>query len=309
VKSKLVNLDALQFQMYRGTHTGRASFDLNGVQPSYTFGSALKNVDANEFLTQNTSLKNLIYGQFSSDIDVKGTGSAFEAITRSLKGGGKATLVKGRITSFNLLQQVAMVGKLAGLNFEQGGSTEIEDMISNFQIENGRVFADTMHIRIPGASLKANGSFGFDKTLDYRLSVELPEQVAQRAGAANPFLNLATATFFRNEQGKLVVPLRLTGRPEHAQFALDSQVVRENLKKTGAEATKGALDALQKALSGKGSSSQSQPASATPDSGKAAEKVPEKKSSPLDLFQDLMNKAKDKKQREKEPKDQQKKEN
>jgi len=297
MKNKVLSLDGLQFQMNRGTHTGRASFDLNDAQPSYTFNSSLTNVDANEFLSQNSSLKNLIFGQFSTELDVKGTGSAFDAITRSLKGGGKATLAKGKITSFNLLEQVALIGKLAGLNFKQGGGTEIEDMISNFRIENGRVFADMMHLRVPGASLKAKGSFGFDDTVDYQLSVELPTQAVPNAAAANPFVNLATATFFRSEQGKIVVPLRLSGTMQRPGFALDSQVVRENLTKTGKEAVKGGLDALQKAFSGKGPSGQN--AAPTEDSSSeknAAEKPSEKKASPLDLFQDLLNKAKEKKE-------------
>lgn len=293
MKNNVLNLGALQFQMHRGTHSGRASFDLNGAQPNYTFNSALKNVDANEFLTQNSSLKNLIYGQFSSDLDIKGTGNGFDAITRSLKGGGKATLTKGRITSFNLLEQVAAIGKLAGLNFKQGGSTDIEDMISNFRIEDGRVFADMMHVRVPGASLKASGSFGFDNTIDYQLSVELP---AQSAGAATPFLNLATATFFRSEQGKIVVPLRLSGKVERPGFALDSRVVRDNLSRTGKEAAKGALDALQNAFSGKKADNQSGAAAEDGNPEKAAaERAPEKKASPLDRFQDLLNKAKEKK--------------
>src|SRR5262249_48611770 len=78
MRNKLLDLDDLQFKMNGGTHSGRASFDFNTAQPRYSLSSKLRNVDANEFLSQNTSLKNLLYGPLSLDLDVAANGSDFD---------------------------------------------------------------------------------------------------------------------------------------------------------------------------------------------------------------------------------------
>ena len=145
--------------MNQGTHVGAATFDLNGAQPRYTFNSKLRDVDANEFLTQNSSLKNLFYGKLSSDIDLQGSGSGFDEISKQLKGGGKVTVTKGKITSFNLSEQVALLGKMTGLNVGQGG-TEFEDLVSEMTIADGRVTTNAMHFRASGMALKVRGSLG-----------------------------------------------------------------------------------------------------------------------------------------------------
>ena len=227
MKNRVLQLQDLKFNMNQGTHTGTASFDLNGAQPRYTFNSKLRDVDANEFLTQNSSLKNLLYGKLSSDIDLQGSGSGFDEISKQLKGGGKVTVAKGKITSFNLSEQVALLGKLTGLNVGQGG-TEFEDLVSEMTIADGRVTTNAMHFRASGMALKVRGSLGLDRSADYQISAELPAAISKKD--PNQFLNLANATFFQNESGNVVIPLRMTGDIARPRLSLDTQMVKDNLK-------------------------------------------------------------------------------
>ena len=227
MKNRVLQLQDLKFNMNQGTHSGAACFDFNGAQPRYTFNSKLRDVDANEFLTQNTSLKNLLYGKLSSDIDLQGSGSGFDEISKQLKGGGKITVTKGTITSFNLSEQVALLGKLTGLNVGQGG-TEFEDLVSEMTIANGRVTTNAMHFRASGMALKVRGSLGLDRSADYQISAELPAAMSKKN--TNQFLNLASATFFQNESGNAVIPLRMTGDIARPRLSLDTQMVKENFK-------------------------------------------------------------------------------
>ena len=105
--------------MNRGIHNGSASLDFSGAQPRYTLNSKLKNVDSNEFLSQNTSLKNLIYGPLSLDLDVSASGSGLDEFLKQMKGKGNLSLVNGKITSFDLMEKIAMVSKLQALTWSK----------------------------------------------------------------------------------------------------------------------------------------------------------------------------------------------
>jgi uncharacterized protein involved in outer membrane biogenesis len=303
MKDRVLQLQDLKFNMNQGTHSGAASFDFSGAQPRYTFNSKLRDVDANEFLTQNTSLKNLLYGKLSSDIDLQGSGSGFDEISKQLKGGGKITVAKGTITSFNLSEQVALLGKLTGLNVSQG-RTEFEDLVSEMTIADGRVTTNAMHFRASGMALKVRGSLGLDRSADYQISAELPAALTKKN--SNQFLNLANATFFQNESGNTVIPLRMTGDIARPRLSLDTQMVKENLKNTLRQGgvTK-ALDSFQgllksKEQKGAAQSSPDDPAtSAQPAGEKPAETKPPAKPGLEGLFQGIMDQVKQKK---KEPK-------
>ncbi|HEU0006960.1 MAG TPA: AsmA family protein [Terriglobia bacterium] len=307
MKNRVLQLQDLKFNMNQGTHVGTASFDLNGAQPRYTFSSLLRDVDANEFLTQNTSLKNLLYGKLSSDINLQGSGSGFDEISKQLKGGGKVTVAKGKITSFNLSEQVALLGRLAGLNVGQGG-TEFEDLVSELSIADGRVTTNAMHFRASGMALKVRGSLGLDRSADYQISAELPAAISKKN--PNQFLNLANATFFQNESGNAVIPLRMTGDIARPKLSLDTQMVKENLKNSLRQGgvTK-ALDTFQGLLKSKDQKAAAQPSpdapanSAQPTGEKAAEPKPAAKPGLEGLFQGIMDQVKEKK---KEPKQEKK---
>jgi uncharacterized protein involved in outer membrane biogenesis len=301
MKNRVLQLQDLKFNMNQGTHSGAASFDFNGAQPYYTFSSKLRDVDANEFLTQNTSLKNLFYGKLSSDIDLQGSGSGFDQISKQLKGGGKVTVSKGKITSFNLAEQVALLGKLTGLNVGQAGGTEFENLVSELTVANGRVNTNTMHFRASGMSLKARGSLGLDRSADYQISAEVPAALSKKTNVSQ-YLDLASATFFQNENGNVVIPLRMTGDISRPRLTLDSQMVKDNLKNNLRQGglTK-AMDAFQGLLKNKDQKSAAQPASNDPANSAqpAGDKPAEPKPGLEGLFKGIMDQMKEKK---KEPK-------
>ncbi len=232
MKNKILELADLQFRINQGIHAGSAILDFTGPRPFYSFDSRLKDVDTNEFLSQNTSLKNMIYGLLSLDMDVKGNGSNFGDIAKNLKGQGKLNLLKGRITSFSLSQQLAALGKLVGFNPDPSG-TEINELAGDFQVSDGRASTNNLRLRTPIGVVKAAGSFGFDKTVDFQILAELPSATIKKNANVNPLLDLAAASFFRNEQGNIVLPLRMTGTVTAPHFTLDSKLVQENLKKRG----------------------------------------------------------------------------
>jgi uncharacterized protein involved in outer membrane biogenesis len=289
MRNKLLDLDDLELKMNHGIHTGRASLDFSGAQPRYTLNSKLKNVDSNEFLSQNTSLKNLLYGPLSLDLDVSTSGSEFNEFLKQMKGKGNLSLVNGKITSFDLMEKIAMFGKLAGVNVEQGGTT-ITSLTAPFQIGGGLVSTDNLQMRTPSATVRAAGSFALDsKNVDYRILAELPYQASKGNDLASQLMNLSSATFFKTEKGNIGVPLRMTGNISKPAFALDAQVVQQNLKSSFMKGGPTSLESLQNLFKPKKAGESSSKPSQT-------DKTDQTPSSPVDdLLKELMDKTKKKK--------------
>ena len=210
-------------------------------------------------------------------------------------------IAKGKITSFNMSEQVATLGKLAGMNLGQSG-TEFEDLASDFVIREGRIFTSNMHVKMTTMRLQGNGFFGFDKTTDCRILAELLSEPGRKSGDSTQLANVAAGALFKNAQGNIVLPLRMTGLITSPQFTLDPQAANDLWKNMlRGDSVKEAMDSIQSLFKTKKSAT-SPAASGTP-SGKEAssgeEKPPEKKSSPWDdLLKGVMDQAKPKKKTE-----------
>jgi hypothetical protein len=226
---KVLEMENLTFNMYGGRHAGSATLDLNSQPPRFSFRSSLSEVNLERFMAENTSLQNLLTGKLSLNVQISGSGSVYEEITRTLTGEGKLQLVNGSIRSFNLMEQLTALGRVQGLSSEKG-ETQIKDLVSNFTIANGRVQTSDLMAHMAQTTLRADGSFGFDRTLDYQLSAELPPSLSQGQNWAAQLANLSSATFFKGEKGQVVVPLRLRGNLDKPSCALDSQAIQANLK-------------------------------------------------------------------------------
>ena len=301
LQNKVLDVSDLQFQVDQGDHTGSLTIDFNRPQPRYAYSAKLRNLDANEFLTENLSLKNMIYGKLSSDLELQGSGTEYDQITRNLIGSGKVDIAKGRITSFNMSEQVATLGKLAGMNLGQSG-TDFEDLASDFVIREGRIFTSNMRVKMTTMRLQGNGSFGFDKTTDCRILAEIVSEPGRKGSDSNQLANLASGVLFKNAQGNIVLPLRMTGLITSPKFSLDPQAANDlwkNMLREGG--VKDAMDSIQNLFKPKKSGTPPA-ASETPggkEAGSGEEKPPEKKSSPWeDLLKGVMDQTKQKRKTE-----------
>jgi uncharacterized protein involved in outer membrane biogenesis len=226
---KILEMQDLNFQMYGGKHAGSATLDLNATPPRFSFHSSLSEVNLEQFLANNTKLQNLLSGTLSLNMDAKGSGNVTEEITRNLTGGGKLQLINGSIRSFDLMQQLSGLARIQGVSTE-GGATRFKDLIANFTISDGRVKVSDLMARLAQTTLRANGSFGFDKTLDFQIAAELPAALSQGQNWTSLLANISSATFFQNDQGHAVVPLRLRGTVDKPSCSIDTLAIQANLK-------------------------------------------------------------------------------
>ena len=208
-------------------------------------------------------------------------------------------IAKGRITSFNMSEQVATLGKLAGMNLGQSG-TEFEDLASDFVIREGRIFTSNMHVKMTTMRLQGNGSFGFDKTTDCRILAEILSAPGLKGGDSTQLANVAAGALFKNAQGNIVLPLHMTGLITSPKFSLDPQAANDlwkNLLREGG--SKDALDSIQSLFKPKKSATSRRVQELPVAKSRREEKPPEKKSSPWDdLLKGVMDQTKPKKKTE-----------
>ncbi|MFN8007027.1 MAG: AsmA-like C-terminal region-containing protein [Terriglobia bacterium] len=298
MQHQVLEFTDLHFEVDQGEHTGTLSIDFSRSQPQYVHHAKLRELDANQFLAENFSLKNTVYGKLSSEYELRGSGSDSAEIIHSLTGSGKLGIARGRITSFNISEEVASLGNLVGVKLDPSG-TEFEDLAAEFAVREERLSISNMRAKMTTMRLQGNGNIGFDKTTDCHILVELLSEPSRKGSDANPLGNLASGVF-KNAQGNTALPLHMTGFITSPKFSLDPQAAKDVWKNVLRDGNlKDTVDTIQGLFKPK--KSESSPAAVTgapkgAEGGTGAEKPAEKKSSSWqDLLQGVIDQTKQKK--------------
>jgi hypothetical protein len=100
-----------------------------------------------------------------------------------------------------------------------------KDLHLPFRVERGRVITDRATIDGPNGKWITTGGVGFDGSLDYAVSVTLPPDVVQRLGARSA----VAAGALTDEQGNMLIDLRVSGTARSPKVALDLASMRDRL--------------------------------------------------------------------------------
>jgi len=233
-----------QFSMngYGGDVGGKARFDLtNPAKPVFAVNADVKQVKADDILSTWTPAKGLLHGALNSNIELSGEGLTANDLAKSLTAVGLAAIASGTIGPGPVLETLADFTKIP--QFKQ---LNIRDGSFPFAVERGRVSFREVNFVGPTGDWRAAGSVGFDGSLDYALSVTIPNEVASQLGTAGALV----AGALKDPDGKLLLDLKVTGSAKSPKISWDksamlnrlmgknSQALREKGEKLG-------IDALQ----------------------------------------------------------------
>ncbi len=205
ISNQVVTCDPIQFGLYEGGGRGRLVVDLGGARPAVEFNGLLRNVDANKLLSENSESKNRLHGRMGGTVTLRFQGSERPQIVRTAKGQGEVTLVNGRLAQLNLSKELAAVGQLAGLSFDQR-DTPIEDMASQFTVADGWVRTDNLTLRSPDLTMVAAGGFSLEDELNFEGTAVFSPEASQRISSRSPL-----GGFLTDDQGRVVVPFLVRG--------------------------------------------------------------------------------------------------
>jgi uncharacterized protein involved in outer membrane biogenesis len=228
LSGQTINLNPLQFDFYGGQFKGPLSLSLAGNEPSFSMGGGFSSVDVNQFLSAASSLRNVVYGRANVSMDLRGRGRQFDAIAKSLTGQGRLLMTEGKITSFDLEQQVALIGKLTGLS-TGGAGTTFRQLGANFRLANGRLLTEGLHLELGQIKVMGDGALqlGAPVMTDFDVLAQLNQQLTQRILPRDQFLP-AVGNFFMDGPS-LVVPLKMSGPLSQPRFSLNADLLRKRM--------------------------------------------------------------------------------
>ncbi|QQS48770.1 MAG: AsmA family protein [Acidobacteriota bacterium] len=268
LQNQILRLDPLSLSMYGGSYQGSAQIDLKSQVPDFALNGHVGGVNLNQFLTALMGSKSVAYGTTNANFNLRGRGQGADQLLKSLSGNGNIAISDGKITSFDLMKQVEVFGRFAGLP-SGGAGTAFRSLKTNFRIDHGRLTTDDVQIIMDDLQVTGNGSMqlGDVVTTNYdilaKLSPALSSRVAGRkdtesGGIAGVIgkVTSAAGSFF-TEGDSVVVPLKMSGPIGQPSFGLNASVVQKRaterfLGKPGEksakpeDAVKGLLDIFQK---------------------------------------------------------------
>jgi AsmA-like C-terminal region len=237
-------------------------------------------MDLNQFLSASGS-KSQIYGTANGSIDVRGRGGDGNQLAQSLVGSGAIAISNGKFTSFDMMKQVEVLGKLVNLP-TGGAATAFRSLKTNLRFDRGKMSTDALQLLMEDLQVNGNGvmQLGNAPTISYDLLAKLSPALTKRvlpggdsSGGKSPlgFLGGASSVVgnFFLDQGGIVIPLKVSGPMNQPVFGLNSALVQQRAKEQlKSNLTEGLLDRFTK------KSDETKPGEKKQDDKKPAEKKP-----------------------------------
>jgi len=216
-------LDVPEFGLdgYGGAVKGAARFDLHdAAKPGYAIKATVDSVEADALLSAWTPAKGLVHGALNTTLDFSGAGSTPEDLRRSFTAVGLAALANGTLGPGPALEGIAALTGIPAFK-----AVRFHDVKLPFRIERGRVVTDAVVLNGGHGEWRLVGSIGFDGSLDYAVSTTLPPEVAASLGARSALAAGALA----DDQGRVLLDLRLTGTAKAPRVTWDAKAMRDRL--------------------------------------------------------------------------------
>jgi hypothetical protein len=141
------------------------------------------------------------------------------AVVQRLQGNGQLAARDGELTNVDLIEKIQRATGIIGMSKQQRQEvTTFERLESDFTIDGGIADFKRLYLVNPQLEVNGQGTMSLNRrVLDMRLDAALSSAATARASQAR---NVA---FLKDGQGRVVVPLKITGRVENPSVNLDSE--------------------------------------------------------------------------------------
>jgi AsmA protein len=161
------------------------------------------------------ALKGLLNGEVLIRLPLGGGGD----VTQRLEGDGKVAARDGELTNVDLIDKIQRVTGLIGMSKQaRREATTFETLESEFVIGGGVADFKRLYLVNPQLEVTGHGIMTLNRpVLDMRLDAALSSAASARSGRGR------AAASFKDSRGRVVVPLKITGRVESPSVNLDSE--------------------------------------------------------------------------------------
>jgi AsmA protein len=198
--------------------SGPMSLNLNVNGPSNSLVTQIRGLFKDVKVTGKRAVKGNLSGEVSMRLPL-GAGS----VSKRLQGNGKLVARDGELTNVDLINKIERVTGMIGLSKdERRQATTFKTLEADFILGGGYAEFTRLYLINPQMEVSGHGTMTLEQpTLDLALSTALSPQASARTTHAK------ISTFFRDKQGRVVVPLKVTGPVENPSVNLHAEKLVE----------------------------------------------------------------------------------
>jgi AsmA protein len=198
--------------------SGRMGLYMSVSGPSNSLVTQIRGLFKDVKVNGKRALKGNLTGEVSIRLPL-GSGS----VSKRLQGNGKLVARDGELTNVDLIDKIQRVTGMIGLSKdERREATTFRRMEADFIIGGGFAEFTRLYLVNPQLEVDGYGTMTIEQpTLHMVLDTALSPQASARAG------RVRASTFFKDRQGRIVVPLKVTGPVENPSVNLNTQKIAE----------------------------------------------------------------------------------
>ena len=246
-----LRLSPLNADLYGGKHRGEITIDFAGANPTYALRSQLDSIESSQLLAAVTPLRQVISGPLTAQLNLDVASRPATDLARALNGQIKVQFTKGRLLSFNLLDELSALAKFLRVNPESAKMTSFLALAGDLTIKDGVASTDNLKLELDKATTTLAGTMGLaDQTLNLKLNTVLTRAYSEQVGGTRIGGYLSTA--IANSNGEMILPTLVTGSFSNPRFTPDAGAIAklkmQNVLQPGAvkDSVRGVIDLFKK---------------------------------------------------------------
>ena len=198
--------------------SGPMGLHMNVTGPSNNLVTQIRGIFKNVRIHGKRALKGRLNGEVLIRLPI-GVGP----LSQRLQGNGKLIARDGELTNVNLIKKIERVTGVIGLSKDQQRqATTFQTMEADFIVGGGYAEFTRLYLVNPQMEVSGGGTMTIEQPiLDVAVSTALSPQVSARAGHGR------MTSYFKDKQGRIVVPLRISGPVENPSLDLNAGKIAE----------------------------------------------------------------------------------
>ena len=232
VADGIVRLNQFSVNAFDGTIKSKGTLDLRDPKKSpFDFDLDVKNVESSSMLPNFTTFGQYLFGKLSTTTALKGDlNDTLGLDPQSLLGKGTVNMTDGKLIGLPMME------KLSGLiNIAELKSINFKDWTNEFSVENGRFTVKDLKVNAGPTGLALDGSQGLDGSLNYVLSVKLPESFSDRIKL--PGVGAQLLDYMKDKDGRYNLSFNVGGMMSTPSVSVNTKA-QEDIAKQALEAQK-----------------------------------------------------------------------
>ena len=239
LKGQDARLSNLSFQLFNGDAKAQGDMSLGSASPPFNGQVLIRGLQLKpilEALSPDSKLS--MSGTAAANLAFAGRGFSMPDLTKALEGPGHVEVKEGKLEGVNLTEEAVALLKVAGVSLDQAKATAFSTLETDFMIKQGivniqRLLADSHDFQATG-----NGTVGFDQRLNLAVNLNHTQAMSQKIAGLSSVARVAM------KDGRLRLPLLITGTVQNPSYALDTKAFAGKLQEQVQENAKRAVEGL-----------------------------------------------------------------